>query len=1130
MSISFFRAFFWVPTVLAMAMIAGPAVAFDSYTSPSGLFRLDLYGKGESFSSRYLKKDAPERQKSLHTLSSWQAGSLRFAARYWDGLLQRSDTPDSPAIFATIVDDDENASAVGMPATVRIKGKKTVVTAPNSIINSNKASTDTIAASIAIGSKLFPASQKDVYKTPIPQNSGVSLAVTMIHEIGHAMGISTDSEQEEEGGIFQFDKPKSAFDSHLYDWRGQRAKPGMKIQTIGHKAPSGTYFDLPGYWAGKGMKMAYFSGPHVREVLEGARMVTYDTNGRRTSQQPVPGLPINGNEAEDRSEDDDADLSHIELRNSMMSHQQWRNYVSFMEAELALLQDLGYNIDRRDYYGRSIYGDNGSIVNTAPFFARNAAGTVYLEGTYNRRIFGIGLHVYGSGNAVRQEADLLTKGIAGVGIRVDGTGNAVTVGSGSRVWANGLNGNGILVSYGKNHRVTIENGASVRALGKGGIGAAFDFGTNLLGIRGEDSAGRASYAARTGYKRLKASSVDVDGPLAGDVLVQGELAGQKAAIHIGRGAYVPSIRIGTGASLSGPVISEWMYSDDKLLRGMGLVPALSMQRQYAGSGELTTRLLFEGQGLSYDGDITGQDNMRLEVSGSLAYAGTASVLSATVRKGAVLSGGTYRLMRDGVSQHRFSYSMNSVQKTLRGVGLFTNDGAFGPLSASIPAKVEGDMKSRGMLFARTDARGHAGITVSGTADISRSKAIALNALPGESYTALTASSVSGSTSNGRSDPLPVSGMLSQYSWKEGNTVRVASMLSDNTGGAHSAFRAAASLFENQPYGVSGREAMRPLFNLDAAGTRTVLASISSNAAARSISLLQQQGQFLPDMLSARLRDVRDRKGGVEGVEDPASHFWMRTGGRWGIQDGGHYRGKFALLGWDRDFAHGWRAGVFGGYGEADLSPSYADASMRGARLGLYAGWQGEHAGALLYGAWSQNAHHLRRSIPMLGLNADARYHSNMAEAGAELKYTVAEKQGWRVAPYAGIYGSHIWQEAYHEHGAGMFSQHVQSASLDQLSGSAGLELSRSLERGGYALRIGGRHVFAGAEPKLSFSLEGDRGHSWLMDNDQDRTFFTMSLDGGFKLPRLWEVSGSMGLESGGHSTHLRCSLLLLKKW
>ena len=168
------------------------------------------------------------------------------------------------------------------------------------------------------------------------------------------------------------------------------------------------------------------------------------------------------------------------------------------------------------------------------------------------------------------------------------------------------------------------------------------------------------------------------------------------------------------------------------------------------------------------------------------------------------------------------------------------------LSASIPARVEGDMKSRGMLFARADARGHAGITVSGTADISRSRAIALNALPGESYTALTASSLSGSTSNGRSDPLPVSGMLSQYSWKEGNTVRVASMLSDNTGGAHSAFRAAASLYENQPYGVSGREAMRPLFNLDAAGTRTALASISSNAAARSISLLQQQGQFLPE--------------------------------------------------------------------------------------------------------------------------------------------------------------------------------------------------------------------------------------------------------------------------------------------
>ncbi len=638
MSISFFRAFFWVPAVLSM--LAGPAGAFDSYTSPSGLFRLDIYGEGESFSSPFLKENSPERQKSLHTLSSWQKDSLLFAISYWDDLLRRSDKPDNPAIFATIMDDDENASAGGIPCTVRIGGEKTIVRAPNRIINHNREINDTIAASVEIGSKLFPVGQQSSdFKTPLPQGRNINLAATMTHEIGHAMGISTDNEQEKEDAIFQFDEDRSAFDSHLYDWRGQKAEPGMKIRTIGHKEATGTYFDLPGYWGGKGMKLPYFSGPHVLEVLDGAKLTVYDTFGKKTGQQPVPGLPINGNEAQDSDDKDDADLAHIELRNSLMSHQQWRNYVSFMEAELALLQDIGYRIDRRDYYGRSIYGDGGSIVNTAPFFARNAEGTAYVDGTFNRRMFGVGLHVYGSGNAVRQEAPLLTKGIAGVGIRVDGSGNSVTVGRGTRVWADGLNGNGILVSYGKNHRVTIENGASVRALGEGGIGAAFDFGSNMMGL---SSGGRASWAAQTAEEKQDASSVDVNGPLVSEFTVRGELAGSDAAIRIGSGAFVRKIRIGEGASVSGDIVSDWIYDDRKLEKTLGFAYGFDMHRQYAGSGELVTDLSFEGSGLSYDGDITGQDNMRLDVSGSLAYAGTASVLSATVRKGAVLSGGTYR--------------------------------------------------------------------------------------------------------------------------------------------------------------------------------------------------------------------------------------------------------------------------------------------------------------------------------------------------------------------------------------------------------------------------------------------------------------------------------------------------------
>ena len=90
----------------------------------------------------------------------------------------------------------------------------------------------------------------------------------------------------------------------------------------------------------------------MRDVLEGSELRAYNYYGYKLEQK-VPGLPVHGNEG--YGDEDVVNLSHIELRNGWMSHQMWRNYVGFMEAELAVLQDLGYSIDRRDFFGRSVY-------------------------------------------------------------------------------------------------------------------------------------------------------------------------------------------------------------------------------------------------------------------------------------------------------------------------------------------------------------------------------------------------------------------------------------------------------------------------------------------------------------------------------------------------------------------------------------------------------------------------------------------------------------------------------------------------------------------------------------------------------------------------------------------------------
>ena len=71
----------------------------------------------------------------------------------------------------------------------------------------------------------------------------------------------------------------------------------------------------------------------------------------------------------------------------------WRNWVFFMEAEMAVLVDLGYDIDLKRFYGHSVYGDNQYLINRNPFYAR--ANNAWLNGTPNTETYGIGLHIYG---------------------------------------------------------------------------------------------------------------------------------------------------------------------------------------------------------------------------------------------------------------------------------------------------------------------------------------------------------------------------------------------------------------------------------------------------------------------------------------------------------------------------------------------------------------------------------------------------------------------------------------------------------------------------------------------------------------------------------------------------------------
>lgn len=476
----------------------------------------------------------------------------------------------------------------------------------------------------------------------LPQGgTGFDLSGTVVHELAHGLGLGFESENNVN------------YTRHLYDARGVRYAPGMEIvwrspaasvsqggagKDAAPSLSSGVF--CAGFAGEAGGSGVTFRGEAVSEVLRGSGM---------------EGLPISGYEFMGYAEDGITELwdfegSHIELERSLMSHQSYRNYMTFMEAELALFEDLGYVIDQRNFFGRSVYVDNSEIVNEGGYFARNAAGTEYLEGVPNTATLGIGLHVYGHDNSIVQKGDLLAHGAGGTGIRVDGSGNHLTVESGTLVSAAGLNGTGVLVAYGKEQSLDIRG--TVRATGYNGVGLRLDFGHNLIGDVYEY---RGSYIRFEGYgdgevweSNLSGTAWDsfyelnLDGPLVSKLTLSGTLEGSAAALYISENAYLKSFEVKDGARITGDVISDWdplsemintAYRDGSLTTSLTFGAAGTATGALSGTATLSQGTFSAVPGsavpaISVEGSLQGAKSFNLmNLSSALYVSGAVAVLN-----------------------------------------------------------------------------------------------------------------------------------------------------------------------------------------------------------------------------------------------------------------------------------------------------------------------------------------------------------------------------------------------------------------------------------------------------------------------------------------------------------------------
>ncbi len=587
-------------TAILAALLAMPAYGHAFVKAPEYVYyngkpivEIQFLAQGEELENLV--------DKAGYTLSPSLIQPVKSSTAYWTGMIGPNAKNGQPwQVFVTTAAGDQNASAVTKSVIVKNgNGKLTPVNFVAQQLQNGKnliRMTEELAKSdnppagdygfseITIGQYLGAARQGTVdgwwvdTDTVLPTNEQAADFVgTFRHELGHALGISKKvkviGESEATGEtLFSFSPEltdKKSWNLRLVDQNLNPAKPGMEILSAAgfaekKKANPGVkesdFFIVNNRFkkedaSGKNGK-AFFLGPNVTDALAGATFFG------------VNGVPVNG------WEHGAFEGSHLQTT-GMMSHRDYSNYTSFMEVELAVMQDLGYTIDREAYFGHSVYGNGTTFTNTQGYFARNEEGTAYIQGKPSTVPLGIGLHIYGSRNTVTQAADILTNGTGATGIRVDGMQNTVIVPEATNIHADGLRGNGILIAYGRDQ--VVNQAGTVTANGKGGTGIRFDFGSSSNGAEDEYRGSYIRYKqgveTRTGAiknsKNMKLTDMDenvfnagadeLNGPQVSEYNLSGSLSGAENAIYIGKNAFVQNINILEGASLSGNITSDWKH-------------------------------------------------------------------------------------------------------------------------------------------------------------------------------------------------------------------------------------------------------------------------------------------------------------------------------------------------------------------------------------------------------------------------------------------------------------------------------------------------------------------------------------------------------------------------------------------
>ncbi len=566
------------------------------------IFQLDFYGQDQGSSDDF---------------TQMQMDAIEEAAQYWVDMLKAHGelTDGQPVIFEIYYDDAivGNANAITNGFVQSADDGFNVSLAEAIMVDGVPAApVGGGHATINVGSGWNFTTDNQSAVGRVPDD----FTPVMIHELGHALGILSSAAGEVDpitGEVtFRFPEVISRYDSRLRDNNGNSplTKPGATGgKLIGYDDPADgrnadTIFDMGDPHSpppsapnavGDGFgnpSQVTFVGKNTLELWYGKQ---YNTLTKEQKNRGVPILGYTYGISWDYPLEFEwaytlgGSLGHINTTNSLMSWQAYRNYSGFIEIEMAVMQDLGYDVERRNFFGKSFYVDGDGrtpFYNDSRFAYWDEENQRYDMKRANDADFAIGAHLFAKNLNIVQTGSIWANGPGAAGIRIDGMNNQLTLAKGTTIRTDGLNGIGILAAYGKDHTITLQQGSSVRATGPGGIGVGFDFGTPVIG----DTRGSYYYGIITDQEGGNLLNIgylpELYGSLVNDLNVNGTITGSGArqilpidhwwaiddaysdagqtrsfssgaAIYIDDTAAVERINIMQGAEINGNILSHW---------------------------------------------------------------------------------------------------------------------------------------------------------------------------------------------------------------------------------------------------------------------------------------------------------------------------------------------------------------------------------------------------------------------------------------------------------------------------------------------------------------------------------------------------------------------------------------------